>query len=110
MIEHVHGVDDRTSLVSAVTAPCLNGGGYLPEVAQRRGALAEPVRGDGAIADRPNIRHLYALPPGRRADIGDKALCGHVKRNPAAFASNAAARASGWPMCVVCDDLSGGWA
>ena len=40
--------------------------------------------------------------------LGAQALCGHRKRIPPAFLSNADALASPFPRCVVCTDLAGG--
>jgi hypothetical protein len=47
------------------------------------------------------VRHVYWV-FGRRPRIGDVAVCGHVKVHPTRFPSEAAADASGMPLCSVC--------
>jgi hypothetical protein len=52
------------------------------------------------------ILHIYLVPNDRRAQPGDKARCGHVKRSCSSFPSNAAAQGSGLQMCMECEYLS----
>lgn len=60
-----------------------------------------PTLGD----DGESELHWYPVYTSR-AQVGDRALCGHIKRAPAPSPSNAAARSAGLPLCEFCDRLA----
>lgn len=62
-----------------------------------------PVDKSSDSDEGDELVHLYMLPQGSSPMVGDKALCGWIKQNPAVFSGGVFP--PGWPRCVVCQDL-----